>query len=99
MVPRLIGDGHLNEGKGITPVVMHGDLWAGNAAKGSISGRDGVEDIIFDPSAVYGHSEYELGIMNMFGGFGSSFFKEYHQLCPKTKPQNEYDDRVSLYEL
>ena len=26
-VPRLIGDEHLNNGKGITPVTVHGDLW------------------------------------------------------------------------
>ena len=99
VVPRLIGDDRLNGGKGITPVVIHGDLWAGNAARGSIGDEEGAQDIIFDPSAVYGHNEYELGIMNMFGGFGPAFFKEYHQLCPKTEPQNEYDDRVSLYEL
>lgn len=37
--------------------------------------------------------------MRMFGGFGSSFFREYHQLCPETEPVDEYDDRVALYEL
>ena len=35
----------------------------------------------------------------MFGGFSSSFFREYHAICPKTEPVSEYDDRVSLYEL
>lgn len=98
VVPRLIGDSHLNNGKGVTPVVVHGDLWAGNAAKGAIDGRE-AEDVIFDPSAVYGHSEFELGIMNMFGGFGGGFFKEYHEWCPRTEPRGEYEDRVSLYEL
>ena len=29
-VPRLIGDDHLNNGMGVTPVVVHGDLWSGN---------------------------------------------------------------------
>jgi len=24
---------------------------------------------------------------------------EYHTLCPKTEPANEYEDRVALYEL
>ena len=37
--------------------------------------------------------------MRMFGGFGQSFMKEYHELCPKTEPRDEYEDRVSLYEL
>ena len=37
--------------------------------------------------------------MKMFGGFGASFLKEYHELCPKTEPVEEYEDRVKLYEL
>lgn len=99
VVPRLIGDDHLNDGNGVTPVVVHGDLWSGNKGRGQIGGQGGIEDVVFDPSAVYGHSEYELGIMNMFGGFGKTFFDEYHRLCPKTPPVEEYSDRVSLYEL
>ncbi|KAF2089821.1 Ketosamine-3-kinase [Saccharata proteae CBS 121410] len=100
VVPRLIGDDHLNGGKGVTPVVVHGDLWSGNASKGSISGvSERVEDVVYDPSACYAHSEYEIGIMKMFGGFGKTFFDEYHRLCPKTEPVEEYEDRVKLYEL
>ncbi|KAL9596872.1 MAG: hypothetical protein Q9219_005498 [cf. Caloplaca sp. 3 TL-2023] len=99
VVPRLIGDYHLNHGNGVTPVVIHGDLWSGNKGKGRIGGKGAKEDVVFDPSAVYGHSEYELGIMNMFGGFGKAFFDEYHEFCPKTPPIEEYQDRVELYEL
>ena len=95
-VPRLIGDDHLNHGKGVTPVTVHGDLWSGNHGRGRIGGKGGVEEVVFDPSACYAHSEYELGIMQMFGGFGS--LKEYHELCPKTEPVDEYKDRVKLYE-
>lgn len=99
IVPRLIGDDHLNDGKGVVPVVIHGDLWSGNKGKGRIGGEGPVEEVVFDPSAVYGHNEYDLGIMNMFGGFGKGFFDEYHKICPKTPPVNEYPDRVKLYEL
>ncbi|CAO2657789.1 Nn.00g039150.m01.CDS01 [Neocucurbitaria sp. VM-36] len=100
VVPRLIGDKHLNNGKGITPVVVHGDLWSGNASVGVIGSNEGEpEDVVFDSSACYAHNEYELGIMKMFGGFGGSFLKEYHELCPKTEPVDEYEDRVKLYEL
>lgn len=98
-VPRLIGDKHLNGGKGVTPVVVHGDLWSGNKGRGRIGGQGAVEDVVFDPSACYAHSEYELGIMRMFGGFGGSFLEEYHQLWSKTEPVDEYGDRVNLYEL
>lgn len=96
VVPRLIGDDHV---KGIVPVLVHGDLWSGNHSQGQIGGQGGVEEVVFDPSAVYGHSEYELGIMNMFGGFSSSARKEYEKLVPKAEPKEEYDDRVKLYEL
>jgi protein-ribulosamine 3-kinase len=100
VVPRLIGDEHLNNGKGVTPVVVHGDLWSGNSSVGVIgNNKNAPEDVAYDPSACYAHSEFELGIMKMFGGFGGSFLKEYHELCPKTEPADEYEDRVKLYEL
>lgn len=96
VVPRLIGDDTV---KGIRPVVIHGDLWSGNHGRGVIAGQGGVEEVVFDPSAVYGHSEYELGIMRMFGGFGGGFWKEYEKLVPKAEPKEEWEDRVALYEL
>lgn len=99
VVPRLVGDDHLNGGKGVTPVVIHGDLWSGNASAGKLPGMEEPEELVFDPSACYAHNEFELGIMKMFGGFGAGFLKEYHELCPKTEPVEEYDDRVALYEL
>ncbi|KAH9829514.1 Fructosamine kinase [Teratosphaeria destructans] len=99
VVPRLIGDDHLDNGKLGTPVVIHGDLWSGNASVGKLPGMSGPEDVVFDSSACYAHSEFELGIMRMFGGFGSEFEKEYHGLVPKTEPVEEYEDRVRLYEL
>lgn len=69
VVPRLIGDEHLNGGKGVMPVVIHGDLWSGNAGRGRLpSMKEGEsEDVVFDPSAVYAHNEFELGIMKMVG--------------------------------
>ena len=93
VVPRLLGN------LDIKPVVVHGDLWSGNHSQGVIGGQSGVEEVVFDPSAVYGHSEYELGIMKMFGGFGAKFWSEYEKLVPKAEPKDEFDDRVQLYEL
>lgn len=70
VVPRLLGEGHLGGKEGIKPVVCHGDLWSGNKSKGCFVGRGGqgadeagaVEDVVFDPSAVWAHSEYEHGM-------------------------------------
>lgn len=108
VVPRLLRDGHLGGNNGrVLPTVVHGDLWSGNKGKGVFVGRpqnndpdehSAVEDVVFDPSAAYAHNEYDFGIMNMFGGFGSSFWSEYHAIVPKTEPLEEYDDRVALYE-
>lgn len=109
VVPALLGDDHLGydkngNGEGITPVVVHGDLWSGNADRGRIvgsgcKGDEEVGDVVYDPSSCYAHSEYELGIMKMFGGFGSTFFTAYHKIVPRTEPVEEYEDRVRLYEL
>lgn len=96
VVPRLIGQDTIGN---ITPVVVHGDLWSGNHSIGQIAGRGGSEEVVFDPSAVHGHSEYDLGIMIMFGGFGGSFWNEYEELLPKAEPREEWEDRVTMYEL
>ncbi|OAA67712.1 phosphotransferase enzyme family protein [Akanthomyces lecanii RCEF 1005] len=94
VVPRLLG-----RVEDITPVVVHGDLWSGNHSRGRIAGHGGMEEVVYDPSAVYGHAEYDHGIMNMFGGFGTAFWTEYHKLVPKAEPREEWKDRVALYEL
>ena len=112
VVPRLLRRGHLRPSSAsqddnadsigeIVPVVVHGDLWSGNYGYGRIGGRyDGrVEAIVFDPSACYAHAEYEHGIMRMFGGFGPRFWDEYFGMVGKSKPVEEYEDRVRLYEL
>ncbi|CAK7270926.1 hypothetical protein SEPCBS119000_004338 [Sporothrix epigloea] len=108
VVPRLLGDNHLRHsqkrgGGPVRPVVVHGDLWSGNHGLGRIVSATATstetEAVVYDPSSVHGHAEYELGIMHMFGGFSSSFYREYTALVPKDEPVVEWDDRVALYEL
>lgn len=79
----------------IKPALLHGDLWSGNAGLSKHTNRP----IIFDPCSYYGHSEMELGITMMFGGFGDAFFNAYHDVVPKAEPVSRYDDRLQLYEL
>lgn len=33
---------------------------------------------MFDPASFFGHSEFELAIMDMFGGFQEPFWTAYH---------------------
>lgn len=100
IVPRLLRDGHLRsvEGGDVRPVVVHGDLWSGNHGRGGI-GDGGVEEVVYDAAACYAHSEFEFGIMRMFGGFGDVFEKEYRKYKERDEPVEEWDDRVVLYEL
>lgn len=60
-----------------------------------------MEEVVFDPSSCYVHSEFEFGIMRMFGGFGRAFEDEYYKLKKggRDEPVEEWEDRVRLYEL
>ncbi|XP_053194337.1 ketosamine-3-kinase-like [Scomber japonicus] len=74
----------------IVPALLHGDLWGGNVAECTEG------PVIFDPASFYGHSEYELGIAGMFGGFNSSFHSAYHDKIPKAPG---FAKRNQLYQL
>lgn len=74
----------------IVPALLHGDLWGGNVSE-DVSGP-----IIFDPACFYGHSEYELAITGMFGGFSSSFYSAYHSKIPRAAG---FEKRLKLYQL
>lgn len=74
----------------IVPALLHGDLWAGNVAENN------EEPIVYDPACFYGHSEFELAISLMFGGFPKSFFTAYHKKLPKAPG---FDRRQLLYQL
>lgn len=74
----------------IIPALLHGDLWGGNVAE------DSSGPIIFDPASFYGHSEYELAIAGMFGGFSSAFYSAYHSKIPKAPG---FEKRLKLYQL
>ncbi|XP_052612711.1 fructosamine-3-kinase isoform X3 [Peromyscus californicus insignis] len=74
----------------IVPALLHGDLWSGNVAE------DDQGPIIYDPASFYGHSEFELAIALMFGGFPRPFFTAYHRKIPKAPG---FDKRLLLYQL
>jgi len=74
----------------IFPSLLHGDLWCGNA------GESNQHPFIYDPSAFYGHHEFDLAIADMFGGFSESFYDAYHKLIPKV---DGFEQRLNLYKL
>lgn len=74
----------------IVPALLHGDLWSGNVAE------DEQGPLIYDPASFYGHSEFELAIASMFGGFPRSFFTAYHRKIPKAPG---FEKRLLLYQL
>ena len=63
----------------LKPALLHGDLWSGNVS------QVGDKSVIFDPASLYGHSEFELSISTLFGGFSPAFFEEYFRKIPKEK--------------
>ena len=70
---------------------LHGDLWAGNR----LVDRHGVSWLI-DPAAHGGHREFDLAMMQLFGGFGDDVFCAYHEHYPL---ESGWEARVSLHQL
>lgn len=72
-------------------VLLHGDLWSGNAAA-----DDKGEPVIFDPASYYGHREAEIGMMRLFGGFGPVCEAAYAEVWPLEEGSEQ---RILLYRL
>lgn len=52
--------------------------------------------VVFDPASFYGHSEFDLAIAGIFGGFNSQFYNSYFEVIPK---EPGYEGRQLLYQL
>jgi len=72
-------------------VLLHGDLWSGNAAA-----NEKGEPVIFDPASYYGHREVEIGMMRLFGGFDERCEAAYAEIWSL---QQGAEKRISLYRL
>lgn len=72
-------------------VLIHGDLWAGNAAAAARG-----KPIIFDPASYFASHEVEFGMMRLFGGFGRRTEKAYMEIWPL---EPEADSRIAIYQL
>ena len=70
---------------------LHGDLWAGNR----VIDRDG-QSWLIDPAAHGGHREFDLAMMQLFGGFGEEAFAAYDNEYPLAPG---WQNRVPLHQL
>ena len=74
----------------IKPSLLHGDLWSGNVINGIIN------PIFIDTSCYYGHSEADLALTYMFGGFSNDFYRSYEVYSPL---ESGYKQRKPIYML
>ncbi|MEX0587996.1 MAG: fructosamine kinase family protein [Cyanobium sp.] len=75
----------------VQPVLVHGDLWSGNAGL-LADGRTAM----FDPACHWGDREVDLAMAQLFGGFPPAFFEGYARAFP-LEPGAQ--GRVELYNL
>lgn len=75
-----------------SPSLLHGDLWSGNVYP-SAEG----EPVVIDPAVYRGHSEVDLAMTALFGGFAPEFYEAY---ADATSLSPLYDaGRRDLYQL
>lgn len=72
------------------PALLHGDLWAGNAA--ACLG----EPVLYDPAVYFGDREADLAMTELFGGFPPAFYSAYQAAWPLDAG---YKARRTLYNL
>jgi len=73
------------------PSLLHGDLWAGNAAVD----KQGCP-VVFDPACYYGDREADLAMTELFGGFSQDFYAAYQAVWPL---DHGYGVRKTFYNL
>lgn len=71
--------------------LVHGDLWSGN-----VLCDDSRRPVLIDPAVYIAHSEVDLAMSELFGGFGEPFYDAYFSERPKS-PQ--YPRRRPIYNL
>ncbi|CAM2752385.1 fructosamine kinase family protein [Fructilactobacillus fructivorans] len=75
----------------VTPSLLHGDLWSGNAIFTSKH-----EPMLIDPDVYFGDREYDLGVTTVFGGFDRDFYRGYNDTYPI---EPGFKNRVGWYQF
>jgi fructosamine-3-kinase len=76
------------------PSLLHGDLWAGNAAATAAG-----EPVVFDPAVYYGDREADMAMTELFGGFPRSFYEAYGSEYPLDAGYAVRRDLYNLYHV
>ena len=76
------------------PSLLHGDLWAGNAAFDEIG-----QPVIYDPAVYYGDRETDIAMTELFGGFSQDFYTAYEQVWPLNSGYSRRKDIYKLYHI
>jgi len=79
---------------GISPGLLHGDLWQGNYLISSNG-----EPYLIDPAVFYGHCEVDIAMTKLFGSFGSDFYAAYHEIIPISDGHHRREGLYQLYYL
>jgi len=69
--------------------LLHGDLWNGNVLPGR-------KPYLIDPAVYFGHSEVDLAMTRLFGGFPTQFYEAYQEVLPF---ESGWDERLDIYTL
>jgi fructosamine-3-kinase len=77
----------------VTPSLLHGDLWPGNAAglRGAFA--------VFDPAVYAGHREADIAMTELFGGFPRDFQAAYFTDWPVEAGYTVRRDLYNLYHV
>ncbi|KAF1851891.1 uncharacterized protein K460DRAFT_270343 [Cucurbitaria berberidis CBS 394.84] len=95
VVPRLLRPLQ-SGGRAITPVLVHGDMWHGNAQ----IDLDTNQVILFDSCCCYAHNELELHMMRQPRyRFTQEYVNKYKEVIRPSEPVEDFDDRNALYAM
>jgi len=80
-------------GLAVKPSLLHGDLWAGNAA------ASGGSFVVFDPAVYAGHREADIAMTELFGGFPRDLLAAYFTDWPVEAGYTVRRDLYNLYHV
>ncbi|KAB5582351.1 Fructosamine kinase-domain-containing protein [Coniochaeta sp. 2T2.1] len=95
VIPRLLRPLQTG-GRSIKPTLCHGDLYDANIQIDSATNQP----VLFDPCCFYGHHEMEFQCMRAArNAVGPAFVNAYKNEVGASEPQQDFDDRNTLYSI